>query len=218
MEIVNTSHSSIVFPSVPKGQSISIQTIAHLSNSISGNTYIVEDPDPTKLSFIAEKGVILSKLQELTDSIKISSMHSQQLLNDLKNNAWAPLTNGLIDLIVVGFQNQINSPSKLAADDSKIKSIVDALGEVQYSSFFVTDVAQRNLHARSEQDEEVYSHLRSAPHFKIRGDMDDWSDDVLEALILMAPFIGIVLLGVICTCKLQSDLKFDHERNILKKQ
>jgi len=217
--VIADSQSSIVLPFIKNGQSLSIEAIAQLANSLSGNTYIVEDPDTTKQTLIAEKGVILSKLQSLTDSNKLSAMNSEQLLNNLRSKVWKPLTNGKIDLVVVGFQNQPNSAEKLASDDSKIKSIINAFETIQYSAFFVTDIEYRKSHETRSDESIAENHFRSieSSHIRIRGELDYWTDDVLEALIIMVPFIGIVLIGIVCTCKLQSDLKFDHEKNILKK-
>jgi len=46
----------------------------------------------------------------------------------------------------------------------------------------------------------------------------NWPDGVIEGLVVMIPFLSILLIGVCCTLQLQSDLKFDAEKNILRKQ
>lgn len=49
--------------------------------------------------------------------------------------------------------------------------------------------------------------VQSAP-----GDDDYFPQPIVEALIVMVPFLFILSIGIYCTCGVQSELKFDAER------
>jgi len=199
---VESSKSSLIFPYV-SSPSVGSDLTQYLSSSLKGTTYIVDGASMT--------------IDELKEKI---------------NGNWEILSNGITDLIVVYF----NSPALLSMidessihsdysnDDSSIKEIISAFGkkDIKYTAIFTAN------HAGSAFDV-IQSYTKSNGHeMRSFGAINRQTNDVLyttnwpigivEAIFVMAPFIAILFVGICCTMQIQSTLKFDGERTVLRKQ
>jgi hypothetical protein len=204
---IETSKSSVVFPyATSNAGSVGKQIISSLS---SGNVYLV-----------GENIESLSQVTKLTVS---------ELMNNLENG-WVALNNGKVDVVVINFntpavESLIDDSSvhqRYVSDDATLGSVMDAI-EKQSSKYVAIFTSNSVSNPVSEQKTRNFEPQLKAFENNFRQNNNQlyttyWPDGVIEALLIMGPFLGILLVGVCCTIQLQSDLKFDAERNILKKQ
>jgi len=197
--LVETSKSSLVIPYVVSSASHSLfvgrDIIESLSKSINGQ-------------------VITKEAQEFVDALK--NKDNQDILN-----------NGKTDLVVLHFNHPSDDSDyqEKANHDSKVAVVINAVTEL--SSTYLAIFTGNNDNTETE-----IQHSRKASHLGTRelrgfevvygqdGDVlysTNWPDGVIEGLLVMVPFLAILFIGLCCTLQLQSELKFDAEKSILKK-
>jgi len=138
------------------------------------------------------------------------------------------MSNGITDIIVVNFNSALVSmldesavASNFAADDAAIASWIALAKGAEYIAIFTANGADSKI-LDSEMIAEQYDHdVVFRDTFTQNGDLlytTNWPVGIVEALIVMSPFLAILFIGICCTMQIQSDLKFDAEKMILRKQ
>jgi len=193
--------SSIV---IPYSHSASGRTLGALVSSLSAqvsglNVIVAKNTDSHVLSELDGRTVTLEELSQLASS------------------KWDILSNGVPDLIVVGFESPAVHPENLelalasyTVDDAYMNSFLHSLGKTNYVAMFTAE----------KTDIESVREARAMLTSVQLGDTDDTSifpPEVIEALIVMIPFLLILYIGISCTSSLQSNLKYDAELDLRKK-
>jgi len=199
---VETSESSLVVPYVISSSAAS-QIISALSTQVK-NVYVIGE-------------------SSISQAITIT-------LSDLQNKNWEALNNGVTDLVVVQFSSHAVDMSDesaihnlYAADDKIVGEVMEAVESVNYVAILASDAVSATADNSSP---DIYAtrseHIKAFERqFSQDGDVlytTYWPDGVIEGLVVMAPFLGILFIGICCTFQLQSDLKFDAEKTILRRQ
>jgi len=158
-----------------------------------------------------------------SDSTVLESVESRKgieymSLAQLKNVAatnWDLLSNGVTDVVVVCFDspavhtdNIEEVTSSYSADDLFMNSILHSLGSDYLAIFTVEKPAAESI--------------KQARAIMMARQLSDdsgafYPSDVIEAHIVMIPFLIILFTGICCTCSVQSELKFDAEKKTFKK-
>jgi len=137
-----------------------------------------------------------------------------KLTDKLSSNQWNILNNGVTDLIIVSFNPQ---SEQFQANDVTLGNVINALsGKTTYAAMFA-----------GIQQPEYLAIARSFPlshplmkafegTFQQVNYATAWPGGVIEALLVMVPFLFILSVGICCTFNIQSHLKFDAEKSYLK--
>jgi len=198
---VETSRSSLVVPYVTsEGFSIASTIAENLIHALPSTSSVVVVGDSVTLS-----------------SSKIIKMSMTSLMSKLLDGKWDLLNNGVTDLLVVSFQSTFETEESTvhdsyAADDSTMNSIVTALRQISYTAIFTADRSGSIFTNRSPNMEHFVKKFQQADILFTT----NWPYVITQALIIMLPFLFILSLGIYCTFQLQSGLKFDAEKNVLK--
>jgi len=120
-------------------------------------------------------------------------------------------------LLIVSFESTFETEeskvhASFAADDSSMNSIVVALGQVSYTAIFTAD---RSGSIFANRDPNMEHFIKKFQQTDILY-TTNWPYAITQALIIMLPFLFILSLGIWCTYQLQSALKFDAEKNVMK--
>jgi len=141
-------------------------------------------------------------------------------LNQLKyiaNKEWSILSDGKTDLVIVCFDSPAVHPdnvdqvaSSYAADDAFMYSLLHSLGN-SYLAIFTSDKTA------TESAKQIRATMM------VRQLSDSTTDsiyppEVIEAQIVLIPFLIILFTGIYCTFGVQSDLKFDAEKKNYNKK
>jgi len=194
---VEKSKSSLVLPYVASNL-IGKQLAAHIETKIKGTSY----------TFTVE-----------------------ELQKKLSQGNWEALNNGVTDLVVVEFSSPAvvsmlddsSVHANYAADDASIASLIALLKDTSYTAIFTSNgadsqvldsitVSERQGRSEMAQFRDTYNQDHDLLY------TTNWPVGVVEGLLVMSPFIGILFVGICCTMQIQSDLKFGAEKAILKKQ
>jgi len=160
--------------------------------------------------------VILAKDSDST-ILEIESQNIERMsLAQLKNIATDTnlLSNGVTDIVVVCFDSPIihtdnieKVSSDYAADDVYINTILHSLG-TSYLAIFTAE----------KPATETVKQARATMMVRQLTDSGSiYPSAVVEAQIVMIPFLIILFTGICCTFGLQSELKYDAERKTYKK-
>jgi len=213
-QFVETSKSSIVIPYASTSIGVMTEVVTPLVSGAS--SVIIVDGDGSSIGHLKLK-------------FPYSTMTIDGLLSKMQNYDWEIYNNGKIDVIVIAFQshenlNEEDTYKEYADDDAVIEKIVDRLQGAKYVGLYMSD--QVNYATINVQEKIFYA--RSVDHFnafeeRYQQERDDlyttnWPAGMIEALVVMAPFLLILFIGICCTFQLQSDFKFVHEKTILRKQ
>jgi len=199
--LVETSKSSLVIPYVVSGTSSA--------------TFVGNDITQSLSKFINGQ-VIRKEAQEFVDELK--NKDNQDILN-----------NGKTDLVVLHFNHpEVDSEYQVySIDDSKVAVVINAVTEL--SSTYLAIFTGNNVETEIQQISKKATLNSELGTRELRGfevvygqDGDvlystNWPDGVIEGLLVMLPFLAILFIGICCTLQLQSELKFDAEKSILKK-
>eukprot|EP01118_Nematostelium_gracile_P020451 TRINITY_DN991_c0_g1_i1.p1 TRINITY_DN991_c0_g1~~TRINITY_DN991_c0_g1_i1.p1 ORF type:complete len:345 (+),score=105.47 TRINITY_DN991_c0_g1_i1:91-1035(+) len=189
--------SSIVIPySTPRFSAGSmIRELIPFMKTRGGSVFVARDSD-----FVLEE-LNLNGVQILT-------------LDALKQKAdgkWDILSNGKTDLIVVGFNSPVVDPENIqiasaayAKDDQYIKDVVSGLGQDYVAAFTSNKAVDEDT--KEARKRNVKQQLLAATE-----DGSIFPPAIIEAVIVMIPFILILYVGVSCSSAVQSVLKFDAE-------
>jgi hypothetical protein len=184
--------SSVV---IPYSHSAFGQSVASMAAGFGGNVIVAKNEGSSALSELeGHKTITLQRLLELGSS---------------KN--WEVLSNGVPDVVIVGFESPVVHPENVEVvsasysnDDAFMNMFLHSLGTKSYVALFTSDkaVTESAKKARAELSME-----------QLGASSDDsiFPPEVIEALIVMIPFLLILYIGVSCTSGVQSVLKFDAE-------
>jgi len=198
---VETSRSSLVVPYVSsEGFSIGSTIAENLITGLPSSSSIVVVGDAVTLS-----------------SSKIVKISMSSLMSKLSDGTWDLLNNGVTDLLIVSFESTFETEeskvhASFAADDSSMNSIVAALRQVSYTAIFTADRSGSILNNRAPNMEHFVKKFQQTDILYFT----NWPYAITQALIIMLPFLFILSLGIWCTYQLQSALKFDAEKNVMK--
>jgi len=135
-------------------------------------------------------------------------------LKSVANKDWSIFSNGVTDIVIICFDSpavHVDNVDKVipnyAADDSFMNEILQNVGG-SYLAIFTSD---------KPANDGVKLARATMMVRQLTDDTGIYPADVVEAHIVMIPFLFILFLGICCTCGVQSDLKFDAEKKTFKK-
>jgi len=209
-KLVETSRSSLVIP-YTTAASIGSEMIRSL------------------IAALPTEGSVYNVVENLKTDVDSNQFTVSELMEKLGNPNWTPLKNGVTDLIVVYF----NAPSIVSnyddsaaraqyeKDDHTVGAITEALANIDYLAIFTSDISAFQFESYSQRSSYNGPHIKAFEQ-KFSQDYNtlyytNWPDGIIQALLVMTPFVGILFLGICCTFCIQSELKFDAEKNFLKK-
>eukprot|EP01119_Soliformovum_irregulare_P021175 TRINITY_DN69_c0_g1_i1.p1 TRINITY_DN69_c0_g1~~TRINITY_DN69_c0_g1_i1.p1 ORF type:complete len:313 (-),score=80.49 TRINITY_DN69_c0_g1_i1:156-1034(-) len=152
-----------------------------------------------------------------TSSITVSDQESRnKMLKDITYGQWDILKNGKTEVVYVTFQ----SPSvhgdgasvieNYKADDEFIMQVHNALKSqsVPYAAAFTSQQTGLEKHLQSQRA------LNAARASVIYADVKEdgsiyWPSIVNEVILLMAPLLLILVIGICCTAQIQSAYKYE---------
>jgi len=166
--------------------------------------------------------IVMNLVQNLQDGATVTLAKSQNcpLLSGLSGKAdirsmtpeelkliaatkWDVLSNGVTDVVIVC----LDSPALVEADAAQNSNAVyiNTLLKSMGSSYLAVFSAAQPVVA------ELESPLVSEENDQVSQD-GEWGSELIQAVIVMIPFVGILLTGICCTFSVQSELKFDLEK------
>jgi len=187
-ETINKGASSIsVHVASPAGASIVMEMIQNL---------------PFGATVTLAKSQNSALLSGLSGRADVQSVTLEQL-KDMASAKWDVLSNGVTDLVVVCLDSE---PSNVEAavqnnNGDYINTLLDSMGS-SYLAIYST--AQPAADAVPEY---LVSEVQDQVSIT-----EDWGSELIQAVIVMIPFVIILLIGVCCTFSVQSELKFDLEK------
>jgi len=142
-------------------------------------------------------------LVDLSGRADIKTMTHEELKNVATSN-WNVLSNGVTDLVIVCLDSQPANVQALIHDinGAYVNTLLGSMGS-SYLAIFTQEQPDAALLA---------SRLVSEVQDQVAQDSEDWGAELIEAVIVMIPFLFILLLGICCTFNVQSELKFDLEK------
>jgi len=156
---------------------------------------------------------LLSEFASRKDVARISLAQ----LKFVASKDWSILSNGKTDLVIVCFDSPAVHADNIdqvlpsyVADDAFMHSILHSLGS-SYLAVFTADKAAT----------ESVKHARATFMVRQLSDTTDdsiYPSDLIEAHIVLIPFLIILFTGICCTFGVQSDLKFDAEKKNYNKK
>jgi hypothetical protein len=198
--LIETSASSKVAPYVHGiyassliGTSIASDILNNLAHSNKVNVIVAADS-------LSPNGFSNPRTSESISNLKVEKMSIQQLEQKLGSD-WEILSNGKTDVVLV----YLNSDYK--TDDELVGSVCNALNKVSYVAGFTGETAEVVLTSTFEELSSVYYKSSSDGSSD-----DDWPADIVEALLVMLPYVLILSVGITCAFQIQSELKFDAEK------
>lgn len=221
----------------PKLLSVDVSSLAHanqqsnggafqnlkkfIESSVSSRVYQYVKSDDIANQIIRSLSSQAGQVYSIGDvSVSNAKSITFEQIKDIK------LNDGVVDLIVVGF----NSPAvteenavhdQYAADDKKIAEVLGSLS-AKYLAVVASNI---DTVIESEPEDGVFArnaHIRAFERqYAQNGDRlytTYWPAGIIEALFVIWPFLLILFVGICCTVQIQSDLKFDAERVMLRRQ
>ena len=173
-------------------------------------TLLNNAPNSLILPYIIQTTDALEKLTAQPGVQTFSSKNGasiQKAINSLKNN-------GKQDFVVITLE-----AGSIQSDNEVVSQIVSQLGNSAYSCLYLGITEQER-----EQTHTAPSHLQSHMSHKTQQYMQNndgntfITPNILTGLLLAGiPIILILWVGISCTFGLQSALKFDAEKDMMKK-
>lgn len=198
--LIETSSSSKVAPYVHGiyqssliGTSIASDVLSSLAQSSTVNVFVASDS-------VAPSGFSNPRTAESVSNLNIQKISIAELKQNLQSN-WEILSNGKTDVVVVYLDAQYK------ADDEFVGSVCSMLA-VPYVAVFTGETAESVLTTSVDEMSGLYYKDSSDDS----GDDSNWPPEIVEALLVMIPYILILLVGVCCSFQIQSELKFDAEK------
>lgn len=195
--LIETSASSKVAPYVHGiyqtslvGTSIAADILSSLSHSSTVNVFVASDS-------LAPSGFSNPRTAESISNLNVQKISIAQFKQNLESN-WEILSNGKTDVVVV----YLNAHYK--ADDEFVGSVCAGL-TAPYVAVFTAETAESILTTNVGEMKEVFYKDSSS-------DDGNWPSEIVEALLVILPYIIILLLGLCCSFSIQSELKFDAEK------
>jgi len=189
------THSSAVIPYARGlGSSLVSSLGASLPNSAS-TFFVSNDGIPTSFQDIEREFPTLRKEE------------FEQLLQ----SDWKPLHNGIPDLVIVYMGS--------SQDDSFVGKVSSQLSKVNCLSFLAFERVNEQSNPISDSVTSQWGKRSQQGYLATQGNSQSLMPaEIAGALIIMIPFLFILGWGIFWTFSLQSNLKFDAEKNLLKKE
>jgi len=217
--MVETAKSSLVLPyvysdSISTDEKTIIGSVIAdvLSRKDTDAQLILASDDSTVTSWItARTGVSPISLKTLTD-LSLS-------------NEWGVLRNGVADLIIVFLtpaSEDIDAARSISSkDDTFMNNFIHAIDKHEYLALFTSDAPapqiQQTLPSTHPMLQRFETSVKQVQDDTTSEVTDNESglmpDSIIQALLVMLPFLIILLIGVYCTFSLQSVLKYDLEKS-----
>jgi hypothetical protein len=210
--LIQTSSSSMAIPYVYTTE-----------NSI-GNEIV------TGLAEVANKVVVATNGDSsvLPASMRRNVITLDKLLSLSSDNSWELLNNNQLDVVVVLFDSHSennNLPTMdskmvdgIAADDAFIGKLLANIENkgVKYSALFTAQQPATQVQYFLPSSDPKMARFELAAE-QVQDDPNScdgclWPNNVQEGLIVIAPFIIILIIGVTCNFQIQSELKYDAEK------
>jgi len=165
---------------------------------------------------------LISHLQQTAASVVsvgATGISLSELMEKLNDPSWSVLNNKQTDLIVVYFTSPAlphmyddsDAHASYAADDASVATIIAAI-EKQATSYLAIFTADQEVYgSQVDRTVEVRKDFGEDPSYST-----NWPDDIVEGLIMMIPFLLILLFAINASMALQSGLKMDFEKTIMK--
>jgi len=149
----------------------------------------------------------------ILEHTQISRISMEELKN-LANKDWKILSNGEVDIVIICFDSPTVHSDNIelvsanySFDDSYMHDLLQNIGGNYLAIFTANEPASEKVRL-----------ARATMMVRGLAQSDSlYSSDLVEAQIVMIPFLFILFLGICCTFGVQSDLKFDAEKKNIKK-
>jgi len=128
---------------------------------------------------------------------------------------WSIKTNHVTDIVIVELDN-----SDYVAHDNMLAEVDTRMKSSSYAAVLLSAAVPTSDFARAFPVFMRLSNTSNNGSNSTNGTTTDnmWPDGIVEALIIMAPFLGLLAFGICCTFNLQSDLRFEGEKQHQKRQ
>jgi len=149
---------------------------------------------------------LLSALVSRTVNTKYVSLEE---LKNMATTKWDVLSNGVSDVVIACLNSQSGADTQ-NSNAAYIDTLLTSMGSSYLAIFSSAQPVLTDIGAQDKQ-------LGKVPKM-VSEVQDDVSEDgsvgseLIQAVIVMAPFLGILILGIWCTFGIQSELKFDLEK------
>jgi len=167
----------------------------------------------------------------IPSSLAGKTISLEKLMSLSSDNSWELLNNNQMDVVVVYFDNHSANNNKpmtdakmvedIAADDAfigKLLSNVNSRGASYIALFTAQQPSTQFDYFMPSSDPKLARFEEALSQEQLGATDDGWCDDCLwpnavqEGLIVIAPFLIILIIGVTCNFQIQSELKYDAER------
>jgi phosphopentomutase len=200
LESYSTSSLVVPYTHVGEEKSIGSSIVMQLGRHLSKGASII---------FASEDSESLQSL----DKMSVSRISLEELKN-LATKDWSIFSNGVTDIVIVSFDSpavhadnvQEVAPS-YAADDAYMHDLLQNI-EGSYVAIYTAD---------KPANEGVKLARATMMVRQLAASTGIYPAAIVEAQIVMIPFLFILFVGLCCTYSVQSDLKFDAEKKNLKK-
>jgi hypothetical protein len=194
-KFVETSKSSVVAPYASShsdsiGTQLALDILEHLSKE--SQIFVASDSD-----------------KQLETSRQVTKLTLKQL-NEKLNQKWEVVSNGVTDLLVV-YLDQTHE-----VNDALVNTVCSGLKGAEYVAIYTGDQPTRAVmkrfpveHATLADFEEVNKQLYAIHD----GNGPKWPDATLSGVVIIAPFVLILMIGICCTSSVQTPQKMDAERS-----
>jgi len=143
-------------------------------------------------------------LSGLSGKADIRSMTPEEL-KLIVATKWDVLSNGVTDVVIVCLDSQPSVEADAAQNQNAvyIKSLLKSMGSSYLAVFSAAQPVVTEVAAESNLVSEVQDQVSQE---------EDWGSELIQAVFVMIPFVGILLTGICCTFSVQSEMKFDLEK------
>jgi len=151
------------------------------------------------------------------DLNKAEKVTWDQLQTLAKNANWNVYQNGVTDLVVVYLTGGTSDDEieAVTRDDAFIGALNALLDKAKVSYVSVL-ASEESFSSPSVKAMFPTSNHRALERFEQQFQQDSQDDllpgDLVEALLVMAPFLVILFIGLCCICQVQSELQFGGEK------
>jgi len=152
-------------------------------------------------------------------SLRRNVISLEKLMSLSSDNSWELLNNNQMDLVVIFFDRRVNNNlPDVAGDDAFIGTLLANINkkEASYVALFTAQQPSAQVqYFFPSSDPKLVRFEQSIQQIEeVDNSCKDclWPNDVIEGLVVIAPFLIILLIGVTCNFQIQSELKYDAER------
>jgi len=161
----------------------------------------------------------------LPSSLRRHVVSLEKLVSLASDSSWELLHNKQMDVVVVMFDSHSSNNNRptmdapmlegVAVDDSYIAILLSHIKSVSYVSLFTAQQPATPVDYFFPSSDPKLARFEEAVTQTGLGDTCNgcfWPDSVVEGLVVIAPFLIILFIGVTCNYSIQSELKYEAER------